>query len=121
LELGEFHADHLHRDLRDFDLVHLAEKMNHHALVNLHDVDLNSVLKVLMKVCPNQDVQGGQKSQQNLDATMGVRKMGDRLMIHLMMDVRKMGDRLLDDQNYLVDLNFRDALPYAYSLISIEI
>jgi hypothetical protein len=102
----EFRADHLHRDLRDFYLVHLAEKMNHHAPVDLHDVDLNSVLKVLMKVYPNQDVQGAQKSQQNPDATM---------------DVRKMGDRLMDDQNYLVDLNFRDALPYAYSLISIEI
>jgi hypothetical protein len=117
----EFRADHLHRDLRDFYLVHLAEKMNHHAPVDLHDVDLNSVLKVLMKVYPNQDVQGGQKSQQNQDATMVDQKMVVRLMIHLMMDVRKMGDRLLDDQNYLVDLNFRDALPYAYSLISIEI
>jgi hypothetical protein len=106
LELGEFHADHLHRVLRDFDLVHLAEKMNHHALVNLHDVDLNSVLKVLMKVCPNQDVQGGQKSQQNL--------------VVMIQDVKK-DDRLMDDRNYLVDLNFRDALPYAYSLISIEI
>jgi hypothetical protein len=112
----EFRADHLHRDLRDFYLVHLALKMNHHAPVNLHDVDLNSVLKVLMKVCPNQDAQGGQKSQQTQDATMDVQKMVDRLMIHL-----KMGDRLMDDQNYLVDLNFRDALPYAYSLISIEI
>jgi hypothetical protein len=102
----EFRADHLHRDLRDFYLVHLAEKMNHHAPVDLHDVDLNSVLKVLMKVYPNQDVQGGQKSQQNQDATMVDQKMVVRLM---------------DDQNYLVDLNFRDALPYAYSLISIEI
>jgi hypothetical protein len=126
----EFRADHLHRDLRDFYLVHLAEKMNHHAPVDLHDVDLNSVLKVLMKVYPNQDVQGGQKSQQNQDATMVDQKMVVRLMIrlmiHLMMDVRKMihlmkDGRLMDDQNYLVDLNFRDALPYAYSLISIEI
>jgi hypothetical protein len=33
----------------------------------------------------------------------------------------KMDDRLKVDRNYLVDLNFRDALPYAYSLISIEI
>jgi hypothetical protein len=118
---GEFRADHLHRDLRDFYLVHLAEKMNHHEPVNLHDVDLNLVLMVLMKVYPNQDVQGDQKSQQNQDETMDVQKMVVRLMIHLMMDVRKMGDRLTDDQNYLVDLNFRDALPYAYSLISIEI
>jgi hypothetical protein len=77
---GEFPADHLHRVLHDFDLVHLAEKMNHHAPVNLHDVDLNLVLMVAM---------------------MGVRKMGVR--------------------NYLDDQNFRDALPYAYSLISIEI
>jgi len=121
LEWDGFRADHLHRDLRDFYLVHLDEKMNHHALVNLHDVDLNSVLKVLMKVYPNQDVQGGQKNQQNQDATMDVQMMVVRLMIHLMMDVRKMGDRLMDDQNYLVDLIFRDALPYAYSLISIEI
>jgi hypothetical protein len=130
LAWDEFRADHLHRDLRDFYQVHLAEKMNHHAPVNLHDVDLNSVLKVLMKVYPNQDVQGGQKSQQNQDATMVDQKMVVRLMIrlmiHLMMDVRKMihlmkDGRLMDDQNYLVDLNFRDALPYAYSLISIEI
>jgi hypothetical protein len=120
LGLDEFRADHLHRDLRDFYLVHLAVKMNHHEPVNLHDVDLNSVLMVLMKVYPNQDVQGDQKSQQNQDETMDVQKMVVRLMIHLMMDVRKMGDRLMDDQNYLVDLNFRDALPYAYSLISIE-
>jgi hypothetical protein len=39
-----------------------------------------------------------------------------RLMIHLMKD-----DRLMDDQNSLVDLNYRDALPCAYSLISINI
>jgi hypothetical protein len=102
----ELRADHLHRDLRDFYLVHLVVKMNHHAPVNLHDVDLNSVLKVLMKVYLNQDVQGGQKSQQNQD---------------VMMVDQKMDDRLMDDRNYLVDLNFRDALPYAYSLISIEI
>ena len=117
----EFRADHLHRDLRDFYLVHLAEKMNHHAPVNLHDVDLNSVLKVLMKVYPNQDVQGGQKSQQSLVEMIQDEKMDDHSM-----DVQKMThlmkvDRLMDDQNYLVDLNFRDALPYAYSLISIEI
>jgi hypothetical protein len=47
-------------------------------------------------------------------------------MIHQMTDDQKMihqmkDDRLMDDQNYLVDLNFRDALPFAYSLISIEI
>jgi hypothetical protein len=83
LELGEFHADHLHRGLRDFGQVHSVWKMNHRAPVNLRVVDLNSVLMVVMKVCLNQDVQG----------------------------VR----------NYLVDLNFRDALPCAYSLISIEI
>jgi len=50
----------------------------------------------------------------------------DRLMIHLMKDDRLMihlmkDDRLMGDQNYLVDLNFRDALPCAYSLISINI
>jgi hypothetical protein len=106
LELGEFHADHLHRGLRDFGQVHSVWKMNHRAPVNLRVVDPNSVLKVLMKVCPNQDVQGDQKSQQTQDAKM---------------DVRKMVVRLMDDRNYLVDLSFRDALPYAYSLISIEI
>jgi hypothetical protein len=121
LELGEFHADHLHRVLRDFDLVHLAEKMNHHALVNLHDVDLNSVLKVLMKVCPNQDVQGGQKSQQNLVVMIQDVKKDDRLRDDQKMILQMKDDRLMDDRNYLVDLNFRDALPYAYSLISIEI
>jgi hypothetical protein len=111
LELGEFRADHLHRVLRDFDLVHLVEKKNHRAPVNLRVDDLNLVLMVAMKVFPNQVVQGDQKSQQNLVAMMVVQKM-----IHLMKD-----DRLMDDQNCLVDLNFRDALPYAYSLISIEI
>jgi hypothetical protein len=52
----EFHVDHLHRDLRDFVLVHLAAKMNHHAPVNLHDVDLNLVLMVAMTVYPKMDV-----------------------------------------------------------------
>ena len=75
--------------------------MNHRAPVNLHDVDLNSVLMVVMKVFLNQGVQGGQKSQQSQDEMMG--------------------DRLMDDQNSLVDLNFRDVIPCAYSLISIEI
>jgi len=102
----EYRADHLHRVLRDFDLVHLVLKMNHRAPVNLRDVDLNLVLMVLMKVCPNQDVQGDQQSQQN--------------PVEMSQDEKK-DDRLMDDQNYLVDLNFRDALPYAYSLISIEI
>jgi DNA polymerase II large subunit len=90
--------------------------MNHHAPVNLHDGDPNSVLMVLMKVFLNQGVLGDQKSQLNLDEMMDDQKMGDQKMIRLMMD-----GRLMDDQNYLVDLNFRDALPYAYSLISIEI
>jgi DNA polymerase II large subunit len=90
--------------------------MNHHAPVNLRDGDLNSVLMVLMKVFLNQGVLGDQKSQLNLDEMMDDQKMGDQKMIRLMMD-----GRLMDDQNYLVDLNFRDALPYAYSLISIEI
>jgi hypothetical protein len=47
---GEFRVDHLLLVLRDYALVHLAAKMNHHAPVNLHDVDLNSVLMVAMKV-----------------------------------------------------------------------
>jgi hypothetical protein len=80
--------------------------MNHHAPVNLRDGDLNSVLMVLMKVFLNQGVLGDQKSQLNLDEMMG-----DRLMDDQKMDVR----------NYLDDLNFRDVLPCAYSLISIEI
>ena len=46
MELGEFHADHLHRVLRDFDLVHLAEKMNHHAPVNLHDHNLVKIVQL---------------------------------------------------------------------------
>jgi hypothetical protein len=54
--------------------------MNHRAPVNLHDVDLNLVPMVAMKVGP-----------------------------------------MMDDQNCLVDLNFRDVLPCAYSLISIEL
>jgi hypothetical protein len=53
---GEFRVDHLHRGLRDYDLVHLAAKMNHHAPVNLHDVDLNSVPMVAMKVYQKMDV-----------------------------------------------------------------
>jgi hypothetical protein len=50
----------------------------------------------------------------NLDLMVVMK--GDRLMIHLMKD-----DRLMDDQNSLVDLSYRDALPCAYSLISINI
>jgi hypothetical protein len=71
----EFRADHLLRVLRDFDLVRWVLKMNHHAPVNLHDDDLNLVLKVAMKVFLNQDVQGGQKSQQNLVVMMVGQKM----------------------------------------------
>jgi hypothetical protein len=115
--------------------------MNHRAPVNLHDVDLNLVLMVVMKVCLNPDAQDGQMNQQSLDVMkvdpmmddqMMTRQMKDgRLMIHQMKDGRLMDDqkmihqmkddRLMDDQNYLVDLNFRDVLPCAYSLISIEI
>jgi hypothetical protein len=80
LALDEYRADHLHRALRDFYLAHLVSKMNHRALVNLHDGDLNLVLTVVMKV-----------------------------------------DRLMDDRNYSVYLNYRDALPCAHSLITIEI
>ena len=111
LVLDEFREDRLHRDLRGFYLVHSDEIKNHRAPVNLRDVDLNSVLMVLMKVCLNQDVQGDQKSRQSLDEMMG-----DQKKIRLMTD-----DRLMDDPNYLVVLNFRDVLPCAYSLISIEI
>jgi hypothetical protein len=53
--------------------------MNHRALVNLHDGDLNLVLTVVMKVFLNQGVPGDQKNQQNL-----VVMMLDRKMIHLM-------------------------------------
>jgi hypothetical protein len=75
----------------------------------------------LMKVLLNQDALGDQKSQLNLVvmirvAMMGVHLKDDRLMIHLMKD-----DRLMDDLNSLADLNYRDALPCDYSLISINI
>jgi hypothetical protein len=100
--------------------------MNHRAPVNLRDGDLNSVLMVLMKVFLNQGVQNDQKSHLNLDEMMGDQKMDGRLMDDQKMNHQMMDDRLMDDQkmdvrNYLDDLNFRDALPYAYSLISIEI
>jgi hypothetical protein len=41
LVLDEFRVDHSHRGLRDFYLTHLVEMMNHRALVNLRDGDLN--------------------------------------------------------------------------------
>jgi hypothetical protein len=50
------------------------------------------------------------------DAMKDDHLMDVRLMIHLIK-----GDRLMDDQSSLVDLNYRDALPCAYSLISINI
>jgi hypothetical protein len=70
--------------------------MNHRVLVNLRAVDLNLVLMVLMKVYSNQGAQDDRKSQLNLvvmnrDATQDV--------------------HLMDDQNSLVDLNYRVALP----------
>jgi hypothetical protein len=77
--------------------------MIHHEPVNLHDVDLNSDLMVVMKVCLNQDEQGGQKTN------------------HQMMDDQKMNVQKMDVRNYLDDLNFRDVLPCAYSLISIQL
>jgi hypothetical protein len=64
-----------------------------------------------MKVYSNQDAMDDQKSQLNL-----VVMMVDQKMIRLMKDGRSM-----DDLNSLVDLNYRDALPCAYSLISINI
>jgi len=86
---------------------------------------------VLMKVLQNQNAKDDQMSQQNLVVMIQDVKMVDRLMIHQMKDDRlkvdrlmihqMKDDRLMDDQNYLVDLNFRDVLPCAYSLISIEI
>jgi len=101
LALDELHADHLHRDLRDFFPVHSDVKLNLHAPVNLPGDDLSL-------------------------APMDEMKVDDRLMIHLMKihpmkDDHSMGDRLMDDQNYLVDLNFRDVRPCAYSLISIKL
>jgi hypothetical protein len=63
LVLDEFHVDHLHRVLRDFYLVHSDEMKNHRAPVNLRDVDLNSVLMVVMKVYLNQDVLDAQKNR----------------------------------------------------------
>jgi hypothetical protein len=91
LVLGEFRGDHLHRALRDFFPVHSDVKLSHHAPVNLHGDELSL-------------------------AQMDVKKMDGRLMIRLMMDDQKM-----DDRNYLVDLNFRDVRPCAYSLISIKL
>jgi hypothetical protein len=85
--------------------------MNHRGPVNLHDDDLNLVLMVVMKVCRNQDVPDDQMNLQSLDVKKVDPMMGDRWMDGQKMDVR----------NYLVDLNFRDVLPCAYSLISIEI
>jgi len=95
--------------------------MNHHALASPRVDDLNLVRMVEMMVDLNQDVMGDQKNQRNQvamipDAKKDDRLKDDRLMIHLMKD-----DRLMGDQNYLVDLNFRDALPCAYSLIFINI
>jgi hypothetical protein len=91
--------------------------MNRHELVNLRDGDLNLDQMVVMK---DDRLMDDQKSQLNLVAMIylmkGVHSMGDQKMIHLMKGVR-----LMDDQNYLVDLNFHDALPCAYSLISINI
>jgi hypothetical protein len=98
LALDEFRVDHLHRVLHDFDLVHLVEMKNRLAQVNLRDDELNLVPMVSMKALQNQDA----KDDQKMTRWMNV-------------------DRLMDDQNYLVDLNFRDVLPCAYSLISIEI
>jgi hypothetical protein len=100
--------------------------MNHRAPVNLHDDDLNLVLMVAMKVCRNQGVQDGQMNLQNLVAMIQVVKMDDRWMddqkmIRQTKDDQRKDGRLMDDQNCLVDLNFRDVLPCAYSLISIEI
>jgi hypothetical protein len=92
--LDELHADHLHRALRDCDLAHSDVKLSHHAPVNLHGDDSNLVQMDVMKV----------DDQKNL----------------LNQDV-KMDDHLMDDQNYLVDLNFRDVRPCAYSLISIKL
>jgi hypothetical protein len=131
LALDEFRVDHLHRVLHDFDLVHLVEMKNRLAQVNLRDDELNLVPMVSMKALQNQDAKDDQMNQSSLDV-----KQDDHLRNHLMLvdrmkDVHLMGDqkmtrwmnvdRLMDDQNYLVDLNFRDVLPCAYSLISIEI
>ena len=116
LVLDEFREDRLHRDLRDSYLVHSDEMKNHRAPVSLRDVDLNSVLMVVMKVCLNQDALGDQKSQLNL-VVMNLVVMN---LVVMILDAMK-DDRLMDDPNYLVVLNFRDVLPCAYSLISIEI
>jgi len=75
---------------------------------------------VLMKVCPNQDVQGDQKSQQNLVVMIQDVKKDDRLMDDQTMIRQRMDDQKTDVPNYLDDQNFRDALPCVYSLISIE-
>jgi hypothetical protein len=121
LALGEFRAGHSHRVLRDFYLGHLVLTMNHHALASPRVDDLNLDLMVEMMVDPNQDVMGGQKSQRNPVAMIPDAKKDDRLMVYRKMDDHLMIHQMMDGQNYLVDLNFRDALPCAYSLISINI
>jgi hypothetical protein len=54
--------------------------MSHRAPVNLHDVDLNLVLMVVMKVCLNQVVQDAQMNQQNLVVMFPALKMDDQKM-----------------------------------------
>jgi hypothetical protein len=60
---------------------------------------------VARKVYLNQDALGDQMNQLN--------------QVVMILDAMK-DDRLMDDPNYLAVLNFRDVLPCAYSLISIE-
>ena len=126
LVLDEFREDRLHRDLRDSYLVHSDEMKNHRAPVSLRDVDLNSVLMVVMKVCLNQDALGDRKNQLNLVVMilvvmiLVVMILVVMILVVMIRDAMK-DDRLMDDPNYLVVLSFRDVLPCAYSLISIEI
>jgi len=54
-------------------------------------------------------------------AKMDAHLTGDPKMIHQKMRHPRMIDQKTDVPNYSDDQNFRDALPYAYSLISIEI
>ena len=134
LELGEYRADHLLRDLRDCDLAHLDVMMIHRAQVNLRDDVLNLDQMVVMMLVAMKDdrlmddqslgamkddrmnlknpvllnpdvmMDGPQKDDQNLDAMMDDQKLDVLNLVVLNWD----------------DLNFRDALPCAYSLISIE-
>ena len=131
LELGEYRADHLLRDLRDCDLAHLDAMKNRRVPVNLRDDVLNLDQMVAMK--DDRLMDGPQMDDQNSDAMMDdLMNLKNPVLLNpdAMMDGPQkddqnldvmMDDRLMDDQNYLVVLNYCDVLPCSYSLISIKL